>query len=185
MNFDQFKIPSTIEEAKYLIFNHIKTFKKENIIHDFKNFKISPITITISLITLFTILIFGKILTPTSTSTSPSTYNETEKTGKKTGGKKKLSKAQRANKEIQQILDFVESEYVPEIDSYIENYKSLSKEDVEYKFSYFEEMLLKELMKLDEIDVTSNEILRENRRKVIKFVQDHQKRLDKFKKDIS
>ncbi|SLA20934.1 BAG domain [Mycobacteroides abscessus subsp. abscessus] len=46
-------------------------------------------------------------------------------------------------------------------------------------------MLLKELVKLDGIDVTGNDILRENRKKVIKFIQDHQKRLDKFKRDIS
>ena len=95
-----------------------------------------------------------------------------------------MTKAQKANRQIQEILDYVELTYVPEIDKFIETYKELSSEDVEYKFNYFEEMLLKELMKLDAIDVTSNEILRDNRRKVIKFIQDHQKRLDKFKKKL-
>lgn len=97
--------------------------------------------------------------------------------------KTKLTKAQRANREIQAILDYVEETYVPQIDAYIETYSTLTEQDKEYKFSYFQEMLLKELMKLDGVDVAGNDVLRENRRKVIRFVQEHQTRLDKFRKE--
>lgn len=97
--------------------------------------------------------------------------------------KKKPTKAQRVNKEIQKVLDHVEETYVPQIDKFIEEYASLTDQNKEYKFSYYQEMLLKELMKLDGIDVAGNDILRENRRTVIRFIQEHQSRLDKFRKD--
>lgn len=97
--------------------------------------------------------------------------------------KKKLTKAQKANKEIQAVLDHVEDVYVPQIDGYLQKFDSLSADDQQYKFKYFDEMLLKELMKLDGVDVAGNDVLRENRKKVIQFIQQHQKRLDEFKKD--
>ncbi|EMG49663.1 hypothetical protein SBY92_004470 [Candida maltosa Xu316] len=166
------KIPTSYEELHPHI-EYVKSIKPEDVIDDFKNLRVSPITVSLTLVFLTTFLIFGKLLSGGKPKPAPK---------KKT--KRKLTPAQKANRQIQEILDFVESEYVPEIDKFIESYKSLSSEDVQYKFNYFEEMLLKELMKLDEIDVTGNEILRDNRRKVIKFIQDHQKRLDKFKKEI-
>lgn len=175
------KVPTNYEELQPHI-DYVKSITKDDIINDFKQLKVSPITVSLTLIALTTILIFGKVFSPKST---VSTTANDKASAKKKKGKKKLSKAQRANKEIQFILDFVESEYVPQIDTYIDTYKSLTEDEVQYKYNYFEEMLLKELMKLDGIDVSSNDILRENRKKVIKFIQDHQKRLDKFKKEAN
>lgn len=168
------KIPTSYDELQPHI-EYFKSIKPEDVINDFKNLKVSPITVSVTLVILTTLLIFGKLL-----GGNGKQHHETPK--KKS--KKKLTKAQKSNKQIQEILDFVELEYVPEIDKFIETYKSLSSEDIENKFNYFEEMLLKELLKLDAIDVSGNEILRDNRKKVIKFIQDHQKRLDKFKKEI-
>lgn len=102
---------------------------------------------------------------------------------KSSAPKKKLTKAQKANKEIQAVLDHVEDVYVPQIDGYLQQFDSLSTDDQLYKFKYFDEMLLKELMKLDGVEVAGNDVLRENRKKVIQFIQQHQKRLDEFKKD--
>lgn len=174
--FNQFKqsIPKNVDELQPHI-DYIKSITQDDIINDFTNFKVTPITISITITTLTTIFIISKLFCRCSSDT------KTKKKNKKP--KKKLSKAQKANKDIQAILDFVESEYVPQIDTYIVEYKSLKPEELEYKYNYFEEMLLKELMKLDEVDVSGNDILRENRKKVIKFVQDHQKRLDRFKKE--
>ncbi|KAI5963576.1 uncharacterized protein KGF55_002456 [Candida pseudojiufengensis] len=188
------KVPTNLNEIQSHFHQHFQNLQNSNydtIIDDFKNLRINPITITLTLISLTTLFVFGKIIgssnTSTSTKSTSSNSTKSEEKGVKSTKKpkKRVSKAQKANKEIQEILDYVESEYVPEIDNYIENYKKLSTDDIETKFKYFDEMLLKELMKLDSIDVTGNEILRENRRKVIKFIQDHQNRLDRFKKDIT
>ncbi|KAG7663587.1 uncharacterized protein J8A68_002836 [[Candida] subhashii] len=174
------QIPTNYEELQPHI-DYIKSITKDDVINDFKELKVSPITISLTLVALTTLLIFGKIFSSGGSSTTSSSDKKSTKSKKP---KKKLSKAQKANKSIQAILDFVESEYVPQIDKYIDNYKSLKSDEAEYKYNYFEEMLLKELMKLDGIDVSSNDILRENRRKVVKFIQDHQKRLDKLKKEF-
>ncbi|KAK6455635.1 BAG domain-containing protein [Scheffersomyces xylosifermentans] len=171
-------VPTNYEQLQPHI-EYFKSITSEDIISDFSEYKITPITVSITVTALTTILIVSKLLS--SLSGSSKSDKGTKKKSKKP--KKKISKAQKANKDIQSILDFVESEYVPQIDEYIAEYKSLKPEEVQYKYKYFEEMLLKELMKLDEVDVSGNEILRDNRKKVIKFVQDHQKRLDKFKKD--
>lgn len=181
------KLPSNVEEVgqyieklKIVVPQEYKSFidklystSSEEIIQDFKNLNVNSITISLTLTALAIIFITSKIFK----------YSISENNTKQKKKKKKLSKAQKANKNIQAILDYVESNYIPEIDEYITNFKSLKPEDVEYKYKYYEEMLLKQLMKLDGIDVSGNEILRENRRKVIKFIQDHQKRLDKFKKE--
>lgn len=181
------KFPGSVEEVveyvdllkasvpqEYQSFVHkLQTTSTEEIISDFKNLRFNSITISLTVTALAVVLITTKLF-------KSSTVAPTPKQKKK---KKKLSKAQKANKDIQSILDYVESNYIPEIDDYITSYKSLKQEDVEFKYKYYEEMLLKQLMKLDSIDVTGNEILRENRKKVIKFIQDHQKRLDKFKKE--
>ncbi|KAK6463044.1 BAG domain-containing protein [Scheffersomyces coipomensis] len=171
----QESIPTSIEELQPHI-DYVKSITPQDIIDDFSQLKVSPITVSLTITALTTILIISKVLLG-SKSSAAKTANKKKKP------KKKLSKAQRANKTIQDILDFVESEYVPQIDDYLHNHKDLSQEDVEYKYNYFEEMLLKELVKLDAIDVTGNEILRDNRKKVIKFIQDHHQRLDKFKKE--
>lgn len=148
---------------------------KDKFLEDLSLLKVTPATVTLLVATIATLFVAGLLLGGRGGLLASSKLKK-----KKT---KKPTKAQKSNREIQQILDFVEETYVPQIDDYIENYGELSEEDQQYKFKYFEEMLLKELMKLDGIDVIGNEVLRENRRKVIRFVQDHQKRLDLFRKE--
>lgn len=145
------------------------------VLREIKTLQITPATLTLAAVVVTTLLVVGGVA---GGSSRPKKSDK-----KKKKPKKKVSRAQKANHEIQRVLDYVEDEYVPQIDKYLTEYKSLDKEEVQYKYKYFEEMLLKELMKLDGIDVSASDVLRENRRKVIKFVQDHQKRLDKFKKD--
>lgn len=191
------KIPTNLEELQPHI-DYAKSITVDEIVNDFKNLRLNPLTVSLTLFSVATIIVLNKLVYGASkvagggrkngrnsNHNGSSTGTNDGSKHKKKSGKKKLSKAQRANREIQEILDFVELEYVPEIDKYIEDYKTLSADDAEFKFNYFEEMLLKETMRLDGIDVNGNEILRENRKKVIKFIQDHQKRLDKFKKDIA
>ncbi|CCG20810.1 hypothetical protein CORT_0A04220 [Candida orthopsilosis Co 90-125] len=175
------KLTTNWDQLTDLFEHHTHELTIDNVLSDFKNFNVNPVTVSLTLISVTTLILLGKVFG----SSSSEHHEASEKKHKKKSGKKKLSRAQRANKEIQEILDYVESEYVPEIDKYIENYQTLSKDELDNKFKFYDEMLLKELVKLDGIDVTGNDILRENRKKVIKFIQDHQKRLDKFKKDIS
>lgn len=167
-------IPTEVEAAWNSYINALSTTGKNDIIHDLSHFNITPATTTIA-VTAFTAVMFFSKLFKSSSAEAPKTP--------KIKKRKKPSKAQRANTDIQHILDFVEETYVPQIDEYLEKYATLSDNDKEYKYKYFEEMLLKELMKLDGVDVAGNEVLRENRRKVIKFIQEHQRRLDKFKQE--
>lgn len=157
----------------------LKHTSGDEIINDFSELKVTPVTVSISLAALAATMLFGRLL--------GSAFSKLGDNGKKKSGKKKkkkkLTKAQQANLEIQQILDYVELKYVPEIDDYLENYTTLSKDQAQYRYKYFDEMLLKELVKLDGVDVSGNDVLRDNRKKVIKFIQDHQKRLDQFKKE--
>lgn len=158
----------------------LKNATAQDIINDFSELNVTPVTVSISITALAATFIFGRLL--------GSALKSLPGSSKKKGGKKKkkkLTKAQKANLEIQQILDFVELKYVPEIDNYLENYNTLSKDQVQYQYKYFDEMLLKELVKLDAVDVSGNDVLRDNRKKVIKFIQDHQKRLDQFKKEVN
>lgn len=166
--------PTQVKQIENYI-SILRSTSQEEIVEDFLNLRVTPVTVTIGITAVTTLIVLGGLLSGSGSSSSGSK--------KKKKPKKKVSKAQKANTEIQAILDFVEKEYVPKIDEYIETHKSLSKEDKDYKYNYFEEMLLKQLMKLDGIDVVGNDILRDNRKKVIKFIQDHQKRLDKVKKD--
>lgn len=160
-------LPPNVEKAWSL---YVELFSKNDIVHDLTNFKPTPATATVAVTTIATLLLLGRFLREEPKKPEP----------KK---KKKQSKAKKANKEIQHILDFVEETYVPQIDDYLENFDLLPEADREYKFKYYDEMLLKELMKLDGVDVAGNDVLRENRKKVIRFIQEHQRRLDKFKKD--
>lgn len=167
------QLPDNIEDAWKSYLASISSTSKDDLIKDFSNLRVTPATVTISVTTVATLIIFSKIFgssTPAPSST-------------KTKKKKKLTKAQKANNEIQKILDFVEETYVPQIDDYLQNYASLTENDRQYKYNYYEEMLLKELLKLDSVDIGGSEVLRDNRKKVIRFVQDHQKRLDTFKRD--
>lgn len=134
---------------------------------DFYNFKVNAVTVTISITTLVAFAISTRFFKAAPAPLPP---------------KKPLTMAQKTNLEIKRVLDFVEDEYVPQIDKYIEKYDKLDEGDREYKFNYFQEMLLKQLLALDGIDVGGNVVLRDNRRKVINFIQEHQSRLDTFKK---
>lgn len=174
------KIPSNCKDFESYV-NALKNISKDEIVHDFGNMKVTPITVTLSITAVSTLFILGRLFA----SSGPQSKSKSSKKNQKKRSKKKITKAQKANEDIQAILDFVEETYVPEIDEYLENYKTLKKDDLEYKYNYFEEMLLKQLMKLDGIDVAGNDILRDNRKKVIKFIQDHQRRLDAFKKEVN
>lgn len=166
-------IPAHVQESIRNYAQELSATSTEQLVRDVSEFRITAATGTLAVtaVTLALLLVASR---------GSDTQSSKSKKKKK---KSKASKAQKLNKEIQAILDFVEETYVGPIDEYIENYNSLSEQDKEYKFTYFQEMLLKELIKLDNLDVAGNEILRENRRKVIRFVQEHQNRLDKFRKD--
>ncbi|KAG7193578.1 uncharacterized protein KQ657_000647 [Scheffersomyces spartinae] len=158
----------------------VKTYVKQltdstlkEIVSDFQEFRLTPATVVVSLTTIAAIIVVARLF---GSSNTPNQSRPKKK-------KKKLTKAQRANNEIQAILDHVEEVYVKEIEEFLNNFSHLTKDEMVYKYKYFEEMLLKELMKLDGIDVSDSSKLRENRKKVIKFVQDHQKRLDQFKEE--
>lgn len=165
-------VKATVQQEYDYFVAKSRTITTDEIISDFKTLNLNRVTIGLTVTALAIIFITSRLFK----SSKPAAPTPKEKRKKK-----KLSKAQKANRDIQAILDDVESNYIPEIDSYITTFKSLKPEDVEYKYKYFEEMLLKKLELLDGVDVSGNEILRENRKKVIKFIQDHQKRLDKFK----
>ncbi|CAG85610.1 DEHA2B14982p [Debaryomyces hansenii CBS767] len=174
------KIPTSYDDIEPYV-NALKNVSTDDIVSDFSNLKVTPITVSLSITAFTTLFILGRILG----SSGQQGRSKSSKKNQKKRSKKKLTKAQKANEDIQSILDFVEETYVPEIDEYLENYKTLKEDDLEYKYNYFEEMLLKQLMKLDGIDVVGNDILRDNRKKVIKFIQDHQRRLDAFKKEVN
>lgn len=174
------KVPTSYDDIESYV-NGLKNISTDDIVSDFSSLKVTPITISLSITAFTTLFILGRILG----SNGQQSKSKAGKKNQKKRSKKKLTKAQKANEDIQTILDFVEETYVPEIDEYLENYKTLKADDLEYKYNYFEEMLLKQLMKLDGIDVAGNDILRDNRKKVIKFIQDHQRRLDAFKKEVN
>lgn len=165
--------------------DQLKSVNKDELIEDFRSLKLTPVTITISVLSITTVLVVGKLIFANGESSDSGNKIGSKSDKSKKGGKrKKVSKAQKTNKAIQDILDNFENNWVPQINEYFDSYKSLKPEDVEYKFTYFQEMLLKELFALDGIDTLGNDIIRENRKKVIQFIQDHQKRLDSFKKEI-
>ncbi|WPK26302.1 hypothetical protein PUMCH_003651 [Australozyma saopauloensis] len=169
-------IPQNVRETIHKYAAEISATTTQELLQDVKSLKLTAATGTLAATAVTLAILVAMLL-------GKDHQTDKKKSKKKKKGPK-LTKAQRANKEIQRILDFVEETYVPQIDQYIENYGTLSEEDKEYKFKYFSEMLLKELMKLDGVDVAGNNILRENRKKVIRFVQEHQNRLDKFRAEM-
>lgn len=173
INYLEQHIPGYASRSSWLAyFNDIASTSREELIDDFSNLRVTPATTTVVLTTFLTILVASKLLGGTPPP------KDTKKPKKKT-----KSKAQIANAQIQTILDNVEETYVAQIDDYIENFGQLSKDKKENTYNYIQEMLLKELLKLDGIDIAGNEVLRDNRKKVIRFIQEHQSRLDQFKKD--
>lgn len=168
------KVPENIDLALKSYAHALANTSKDEALSDLALLKITPATVTISLTTVAMVFFLNKLFKSSLSGSKPAP------TKKK---KKKLTKTQKANKEIQAVLDFVEETYVPQIEEFFEKYSTISPENREYKFKYFEEMLLKELMKLDGIDTAGNDVLRENRKKVIKFIQLYQKKLDQFKSE--
>lgn len=152
----------------------IASTTSQGLVEDISKLRITPATSTLAITFVTLAVATGLLFSKPSSSSSKSKPK-----------KKKVTKAQKINSEIQQTLDKVEEEYVPQMDDYIANYDKLTDEKRDYNANYFQEMLLKELMKLDGLDVGSNTVLRDNRRKVIKFIQEHQSRLDNFRKSKS
>lgn len=58
------------------------------------------------------------------------------------------------------------------------------KEDLLYRYRFFNEIFLKALMELDEVDVQQDANVRDTRRQVIKYIQGYHKELDGLKKFI-
>lgn len=171
------EISHNLPEEVQTYIETLQNTSSNELLEDISQFKVTAATVTILVVGLTTLLILGRVIL-----SSVAVAKEDGNTKKK---KKRTSKAQKTNKQIQEVLDNFESSWVPEINDYLLNHKELSSEQVEYKYKYFQEMLLKELLKLDSIDVLGNEIIRENRRKVIQFIQEHQKRLDAFHKELN
>ncbi|OBA22614.1 BAG domain-containing protein [Metschnikowia bicuspidata var. bicuspidata NRRL YB-4993] len=168
-------VPENIEHSVRQYIANISGTTREELFSDIRSLQFTPATVTLALVMMPTIFLAQRLVSSGSSNQAAGKRSKTKK--------KKPSKAKVANKEIQRILDHVEETYVPQIDSYIEHYAEMSEDDKQYKFKYFEEMLLKELMNLDNVDVVGNDVLRDNRKKVIRFIQDHQRRLDNFKKE--
>lgn len=95
---------------------------------------------------------------------------------------KNQTKIQKINEQIKKILDDIEFEHEPKINEFILTYTQFSESDFEDKFKYFQNVLLKELLKLDTLDVSSSSALRKNRRSAIKYIQKIQINLDSIKK---
>lgn len=164
-------VPPHVQDTLKHFANSLAATTRDAFLRDIKELRLTAATgtlVAVAVVVSLMVLLSGK---------------QSSKPVKPKKKKARLTRAQKVNREIQRILDFVEETYVPQIDDYIENYGGLSAQDKEYKFSYFQEMLLKELMMLDDVNVAGSDILRENRRKVIQFIQEHQTRLDKFRKE--
>ncbi|ODQ79681.1 hypothetical protein BABINDRAFT_171339 [Babjeviella inositovora NRRL Y-12698] len=148
---------------------------KNTAIDDFQNLRFTPLTVTISLTVISTILFFASGNLGSSSSAGG------KKSKKKK--KKKVTPTEKSNREIAAVLAHFEESLMPDVEDYLENHMQLKDEDMQYKYNYYEEMMLKELMKLDGINVLNNDILRDNRKKVIRHIQSFQKRLDAVKKE--
>ncbi|KAG7827173.1 hypothetical protein KL920_004833 [Ogataea angusta] len=117
----------------------------------------------------------------------------------------KLRPEQQAQQDIDAILRDFETNYVPEMDKYIEaveqeiakpsppkrkSKKSAKKADAsykqkfEYQYLYFNESLLKLLMKLDSVEIHDSQDLRAKRKQGIKTIQSYLKKLDSYKPEI-
>ena len=87
------KIPTSYDDFKPQI-EYVKSIKGEDVVNDFKNLKVSPITVSLTLVAFTTLYLFGKLIGG----------GRAEETPKKKP-RKKLTKAQKANRQIQEILD--------------------------------------------------------------------------------
>ncbi|KAH3666851.1 hypothetical protein OGAPHI_003300 [Ogataea philodendri] len=142
---------------------------------------------------------------------SPTKTKKTKKSGKKTKKQQPVvvNPQEVSKTQIEQILADFNTNYVPAIDEYLEQLKVLLaapepskkkgkkktakkqappqvsyKEKLEYQYLYFNENLLKLLMKLDSVEIHENQDLRLQRKQAIKAIQGYLKQLDSFKPDI-
>lgn len=137
---------------------------------------------------LSTILILGTIIYFRSGS-KPNTSKKQKKKSEKPV--KKLTLLEQFQQSLIAIERNVKTNIEPEIDDYYVKFDELPLEDRLYKYNYFSEALLKELIKLDGIDLTLvtdetiKKALKDERKVVIKHIQGLQKGLDAYKKENS
>lgn len=134
----------------------------------------------------------------------------TKRGGKKNSKSKKKAKKNKKSKKpvivetpeqkfsrvLQGILTKVETELSVKVDEFedaLKKYKESkceageqdpkAKDQLNYSYLYLEETLLKELMKLDELEHNGDEELRLQRKKAINYVQGLHKKIDLLKKE--
>ena len=92
----------------------IGAVNKDDIFLEFKQVKVTPVTITVALVSVTTIFVLGRVIFGSKSANSGPTK------AKKT--RKKVSKAQKTNKAIQDVLDTFETKWVPQINDYFANF---------------------------------------------------------------
>lgn len=107
----------------------------------------------------------------------------------KSKSKPKLSFVEQVQLQLRECEERVRTKLEKGIRSYIEEFETLKADDKQYKFNYFQEELLKELIRLDGIelsemnDLEKKQGLKTSRKGLIKYIQGLQKELDAFKRD--
>lgn len=107
----------------------------------------------------------------------------------KSKSKPKLSFVEQVQLQLRECEERVRTKLEKGIRSYIEEFETLKADDKQYKFNYFQEELLKELIRLDGIelsemnDLEKKQGLKISRKDLIKYIQGLQKELDAFKRD--
>lgn len=130
-----------------------------------------------------TLLILGTIIYFRSTSTKKKSKKNKKKPVKK------LSITEQYQQSLLQVEQNVNNNIEPEIKSYYERFDKIPLDDRLYRFRFYQESLLKELIKLDGIDLTILEdeglkkVLKDERKLIIKHIQGLQKGLDVYKKE--
>ncbi|ODV60326.1 uncharacterized protein ASCRUDRAFT_70853 [Ascoidea rubescens DSM 1968] len=154
-----------------------------NFIHQLSNPIVLSSVSTTLLVSTFLIL-RGSIYSEDGKLSSDSD-SASDKKKKKKKKKKKLTPVGKNKLLIFNIMKNVEDRIVPGINEFElnleknENFKN--EEEKTYTYLYYEELLLKELMKLDGVETYDNEDLRLERKKSIKFIQSLHKKIDKLK----
>ncbi|ONH69724.1 Ankyrin repeat domain-containing protein 17 [Cyberlindnera fabianii] len=109
-----------------------------------------------------------------------------KKTKSKSKSKPKLSFVEQVQLQLRECEERVRTKLEKR---YIEEFETLKADDKQYKFNYFQEELLKELIRLDGIelsemnDLEKKQGLKTSRKGLIKYIQGLQKELDAFKRD--
>ena len=112
----------------------------------------------------------------------------------KTGGTDKkpvaLSQYHICKNQLESVSSKMEQGLVKQIDTYYDEFEGLKDEDKQYKLNYFQEELLKELIKLDDVDLTElsdsdeRQELKLQRKQYIKRIQGLLKDLDDWKSKV-